>query len=241
MRDVLRQQQRQGRAVLVDRRRRAAAGITQQPAGATVALGERATFTVVANGAGPLRYQWQRDGADIAGATSATYTIDAAARGDDGATFRVIVSNDASSTASDPATLLVTSDAALTATITALAAGATFAGGDTITFAGEGADAEDGTLPDAAFSWRVEYHTGDVARPFVPETPGARGVVHGGDRHAVHRARRLLPRPPHRDGFRRPVDDRHPRRRARTADHAPLRTGGRAAHASTASPRRRRP
>lgn len=67
--------------------------ITTQPASTTVAAGQSATFTVTATGTSPLAYQWRRDGADIAGATSARYTAPPAAQSDNGARFSVVVSN----------------------------------------------------------------------------------------------------------------------------------------------------
>ncbi len=69
--------------------------ITSQPAQHTTVVGKNATFTVVAEvGAGypPLSYQWQKSGTNIAGATSATYTI-ANVQVSDAATYRVIVTN----------------------------------------------------------------------------------------------------------------------------------------------------
>src|SRR4029077_6353219 len=44
--------------------------ITSQPANQTVAVGQTATFSVAANGASPLTYQWQKNQLNIAGATS---------------------------------------------------------------------------------------------------------------------------------------------------------------------------
>src|SRR3954465_10179536 len=52
--------------------------ITLQPASLSVTEGQAASFTVAAAGAAPLAFQWQRNGADIAGATATTYTIAAA-------------------------------------------------------------------------------------------------------------------------------------------------------------------
>ena len=46
--------------------------ITQQPVDLTVTAGQPASFTVAASGTAPLAYQWQRNGADIAGAISTT-------------------------------------------------------------------------------------------------------------------------------------------------------------------------
>src|SRR5439155_1646557 len=51
-----------------------APAITTQPANQTVTAGQTATFTVVATGTAPLGYQWQKNGANIAGATAASYT-----------------------------------------------------------------------------------------------------------------------------------------------------------------------
>lgn len=49
--------------------------ITTQPADRAVASGTTASFSVVATGTAPLRYQWRREGADLPGATNATYYI----------------------------------------------------------------------------------------------------------------------------------------------------------------------
>ena len=49
--------------------------VTQQPANVVAHAGESATFTVAASGTQPMTYQWQRNGVNIAGATSASYTL----------------------------------------------------------------------------------------------------------------------------------------------------------------------
>jgi hypothetical protein len=86
--------------------------ITTQPANQTVTVGQMATFSVAASGTTPLTYQWQKNGADIGGATSASYTTPATTQADSGATFRAIVSNTAGSTTSNSATLTVNAAAA---------------------------------------------------------------------------------------------------------------------------------
>ncbi|HJL48471.1 MAG TPA: immunoglobulin domain-containing protein, partial [Polyangiaceae bacterium LLY-WYZ-15_(1-7)] len=80
--------------------------IITPPADRSVTEGEDATFTVDAEGSG-LTYQWRRDGVDIPGAVTASYTLSSAPRSADGATFQVVVSNDAGSVTSTPATLSV--------------------------------------------------------------------------------------------------------------------------------------
>jgi hypothetical protein len=81
--------------------------ITTQPASQTAAVGQTATFTVVATGAAPLTYQWQKNGTAIAGATAASFTTAAITAADNGATFTVVVSNSMGSMTSAAATLTV--------------------------------------------------------------------------------------------------------------------------------------
>ena len=81
--------------------------ITTQPANQTVTAGQTATFAVVAAGTAPLGYQWQKNGANITGATSASYTTATTTTADSGSTFRVVVSNSAGTVTSSAATLTV--------------------------------------------------------------------------------------------------------------------------------------
>jgi hypothetical protein len=85
-----------------------APSITTHPASQTITAGQTATFTVAATGAAPLSYQWQKNGAVIPGATSATYTTPPAAPPDDGARFQAVVSNAVGTATSKVATLRVT-------------------------------------------------------------------------------------------------------------------------------------
>jgi hypothetical protein len=79
--------------------------ITRQPESMSTFVGESASFFVDANDA--LSYQWQRNGVNIAGETTATLNLDVTALADDGATFRVIVSNAVGSVTSNTVTLAV--------------------------------------------------------------------------------------------------------------------------------------
>lgn len=85
----------------------AAPVITTQPANASVTAGQTATFSVVATGSGTLAYQWRKNGTDITGATSASYTTPATITADNGAQFTVVVSNAYGSVTSTAATLTV--------------------------------------------------------------------------------------------------------------------------------------
>jgi hypothetical protein len=77
------------------------------PSSQTVAPGQSATFSAAATGSGPLTYQWQKDEASVNGATASSYTTPPVTLADSGAKFRVLVSNAAGSTTSNPATLTV--------------------------------------------------------------------------------------------------------------------------------------
>ena len=84
-----------------------APAVTTQPASQTVTAGQTATFTVTATGTSPLAYQWQKNGSNVSGATSASYTTPATTPSDSGSTFVVVVSNSAGAVTSKAATLTV--------------------------------------------------------------------------------------------------------------------------------------
>jgi len=150
-----------------------APSITQHPSDLLVVVGESATFSASATGTTPLSYQWQRDGVDIAGASSTSYTIASTTLSDNGASFRVVVSNAFGMTTSNAATLSVTTNQRPTPTITLPVAGTPHSAGETINYAGTGTDPEDGDLPASAFTWQVDFHHADHVHPFMPPTSGA--------------------------------------------------------------------
>ncbi|MCG3202185.1 MAG: hypothetical protein NFCOHLIN_02064 [Gammaproteobacteria bacterium] len=82
--------------------------ITAQPVNVTASVGQSATFSVTAAGTPPLRYQWRRNGASIADATSASYATPAAGLLDNGALYSVVVRNAIGNVASAEAVLTVT-------------------------------------------------------------------------------------------------------------------------------------
>ena len=81
--------------------------ITTQPANQSAVVGQSATFTVTATGSATLIYQWKKNGTDISGATSSTYTTPTTSSADNGAIFLVSVSNSAGTVTSSSATLAV--------------------------------------------------------------------------------------------------------------------------------------
>lgn len=79
--------------------------ITQSPS-ASVCTGESFGFSVTASGSAPLAYQWQKNGVDIAGETTATITFLTIALTDAG-TYTCRISNGCGSTISNNAVLTV--------------------------------------------------------------------------------------------------------------------------------------
>src|SRR5262249_41096119 len=84
--------------------------IAQQPQSRVVNVGETATFTVVANGAGAISYQWRKNGVPIAGATDSTLTLPNV-QPTNTAVYTVLVVSGTEAALSAPAILAVTSQA----------------------------------------------------------------------------------------------------------------------------------
>ncbi len=149
-----------------------APSIAQHPVNQTAPTGQSATFSVAASGATPLNYQWRRNGVDIPGANSASYTINTVALSDNGARFRCFVSNSFGNTLSNEATLTVVNNQPPTASITSPTNGGLYSGGATINFAGAATDPEQGALPPGAFTWEVVFHHATHTHPFIAPFSG---------------------------------------------------------------------
>lgn len=79
--------------------------ITRQPTSVTINQGASFTLSVSAAGSN-LSYQWKKAGANISGATSASYTKSSATTGDAGS-YTVTITNSAGSITSNPVTVTV--------------------------------------------------------------------------------------------------------------------------------------
>lgn len=153
--------------------------IVQHPSDQLVSVGYSATFAASVAGSNPLSFQWQRnDGGgfvDIPDATSSELVLGAVSLGDDGALFRVVVTNPHGVVTSDAATLDVTSDTPPTAQILLPDEGATYRAGDIISFAGTATDLEDGALTPSSLTWQIDFHHDTHSHPFLPPTSGIAG------------------------------------------------------------------
>jgi len=80
--------------------------ITTGPSDASTVTGRQVSFTVAATGAVTLRYQWAKDGTNILGALSSTYTLNNPKVQDSGR-YTVTITNPNGTITSAPATLTV--------------------------------------------------------------------------------------------------------------------------------------
>ncbi|MDF2439193.1 MAG: hypothetical protein JWN98_177 [Abditibacteriota bacterium] len=150
----------------------AAPTFVAQPQNQTVSNGQPATFSAEVSGNGPFNFQWQRNGANIAGATASTYTLPTTTLSDSGARFRVIVTNNFSAAISNDATLTVLDSRAPVPVIATPLQSTLYRAGETFSFSGSATDPEDGTLPASAFTWRIDFHHDTHTHPFMPPTGG---------------------------------------------------------------------
>ena len=126
-----------------------APAITTQPTSQTVTAGANVSFTVAASGTAPLSYQWQLGGANLAGATSATLTLNSVTTGQSGGSYSCVVSNAAGTATSSAATLTV-NPAVIAPTIMTQPVSQTVTAGANVTFS----VAASGTAP-LSYQWRL--------------------------------------------------------------------------------------
>jgi hypothetical protein len=131
------------------------------PSNLTIMASKPASLIVSATGGPPLNYQWQKNGVNITGATSPSYTITNTQFTHAGQ-YRVIVTNIYGIDTSSIATLTVIPfNANPKAIIILPSAGTFYHAGDLINFSGSGTDTEDGNLAASAFQWSVDFYKND--------------------------------------------------------------------------------
>jgi hypothetical protein len=85
-----------------------APSIKTQPVSQSVTAGRIANFSVATTGSAPLTYQWMKNGVSIRGANSSNYSTPVTTVTDNGAQFRISVSNASGTASSNSALLTVT-------------------------------------------------------------------------------------------------------------------------------------
>ncbi|SFM63738.1 Por secretion system C-terminal sorting domain-containing protein [Chitinophaga sp. YR627] len=158
-----------------------APSIVNQPENKTVTAGDAVSFSVTASGGTPLSFQWQKNGANITGATAATYSIAQTTQADSGQ-YRCVVTNPISTINSNPAKLTVLPfNARPVPKILTPAATLTWNVGTIVNYSATATDAEDGTLPDSAYTWEARFYHKDTptSEHWHPGPTLAKGVKSG--------------------------------------------------------------
>jgi len=134
---------------------------TTQPADQTVHANQSATFTAAASGTPTPTYQWRKNGTDISGATSSSYTWANAQLSNDGTKLTCVATNSVTSVTSNEVTLHVT-PALVAPSFTVQPSSQTLTVGDTftITSTANGNPAPSGTLQELISSTWATLSTG---------------------------------------------------------------------------------
>jgi hypothetical protein len=132
--------------------------ITRPPTDQKVMSGESAAFELTASTVGPVNYNWARNGVAISGATKQALVLTNVSGADNGAQFMCRVGNSSGAVTSSPVYLTVASaNQAPVPQIVSPATGASYAGGEAVSFSGIASDPEDGSLAASALSWKVFF------------------------------------------------------------------------------------
>jgi alkaline phosphatase D len=146
--------------------------ITKQPVNQRVNVGETATFSVTATGTAPITYQWRKNGTNIIGAISPSYTTPPATPADNGSRMSVVVSNPVGSVTSATGRLRVNLPPSITTQPTAQ----TVKAGQTAKFTVTAA----GTEP-LTYQWKKNGIdiSGAIELSYTtpPTTPGDNGAI----------------------------------------------------------------
>ncbi|MGB3181734.1 MAG: PQQ-dependent sugar dehydrogenase [Cyclobacteriaceae bacterium] len=145
--------------------------ITVQPQSVSTSAGDDVLFTVAASGT-DLQYQWLRDGENISKANASSYLLTNVSPADDGSEFRVLVFNGFGTAVSNTAVLSVGSNNPPVPVIATPDPAVLYQAGQTIYFSGSATDSEDGTLPNSAYTWWVDFHHDSHTHPALDETSG---------------------------------------------------------------------
>jgi len=139
--------------------------ISVQPKNTTCTLNSEVHFEVQAHGSGNIVYQWFKNGIEVQNSNNPVLIQKNISLSDDGALYKVKVSNETSFEISQEVVLNVQNNHAPKATIVSPEASFLYEGGIILSFSGTGFDQEDGNLPASAFSWKIDFHHNTHVHP----------------------------------------------------------------------------
>ncbi len=144
-----------------------------QPQPRLQTIGETATFTANANGSDPITYQWQRDGQIIPGEINKALTLNNLMLSDSGTLIRCVATNAYGQVASQTALLRVTANQRPVPVILLPLPTDQYSAGDTLFFAGEASDVEQGNLGGDDLTWRIDLHHDQHSHPALAAMSGS--------------------------------------------------------------------
>ena len=154
-----------------------APSIQIQPQDVSAFTGQSAIFSVSAQGTAPLQYQWQRDGLDIAGANSASYSTDSLSLADDGASFSVDISNSVASVSSNAVQLTVSVPPNQEPVASFVANNTTGIAPLTVTFDATASTDSDGSISDYSWDFGDGNTSTGITTDYTFDTPGVFDVM----------------------------------------------------------------
>ncbi len=146
--------------------------VSDQPDDILLPIGEDASFSILASGANPLSYQWQKNGIDIPNANSSNLIYTNVNIADNGSTFRCIIQNDTGEITSEEATLSVTENTRPSPQIMSPTIDLIYKAGESIAFNGVATDQEDGTIDASNFTWKIDFQHDEHNHPALQSISG---------------------------------------------------------------------
>lgn len=132
--------------------------ISVQPQDKIGSINNDIQFSVQASGSDKITYQWYKNNIEIDSSNTPTLLLKSVSLKDNGAKFKVKVSNTNSFEISKEVILTVLNNHAPVAQILTPHESFLYEGGITLNFSGSAQDEEDGDLPETAFSWKIDFH-----------------------------------------------------------------------------------
>ncbi len=146
--------------------------ISVEPQNVLVSEGENAIFSVIASGAQPLHYRWFFNNQENADQHNDVFTIENVTLDQNTFAVYVIVENGAGADTSSIGNLFVTTNKRPQPEIKFPLEGQTYSGGSNLYFEGTASDVEDGIIPGAQLSWKIDFIHASHAHPAMPWTNG---------------------------------------------------------------------
>jgi len=148
--------------------------IIQQPESKIANVGETVSFEVTAGGARELSYQWIVNGASAMGGVNEQFDLEILLD----ASYEVycVISNSEGTITTDTVSVTITDNLRPEVSIDAPSMGSFYEAGETIVFSGAASDVEDGSLPESALIWWIDFHHNVHTHPFLAPTAGVNSI-----------------------------------------------------------------